>query len=89
MKNKKVIIVSIIAAVLLATAGVYFFSKSEKPKEEAKEQPQKVDTGIDYTGVDAGNVGQGAESVLKNMPSTNPLEDVANPFRDAYKNPFE
>lgn len=92
LKNKKVIIVSIIAVVLLATAGVYylFIYKGEKSKEGVKDRLQKVDVGVDFNiGVDAGNVGQGAESVLKNMPATNPLEEVANPFRDAYKNPFE
>ncbi len=90
IKNKKIIIILIIVAILLVIAGVYYFSRGEKPKEETKDQPQKVDEGADFNiGVDAGNVGQGTESALKNMPSANPLEEVANPFRDAYKNPFK
>lgn len=39
-------------------------------------------------GIDFGGIGKGTENVLENMPATNPLENVANPFRDTYKNPF-
>ena len=90
IKNKKIIIILIIVAILLVIAGIYYFSRGEKPKEETKDQLQKVDVSVDFNiGVDVGDVGKGTESALKNMPSTNPLEEVANPFRDAYKNPFE
>ncbi len=90
IKNKKVIIILIIAAILSAIAGVYYFSRGEKPKEETKDQLQKVDVSVDFNiGVDVSNIGKGTESALKNMPATNPLEEVENPFRDAYKNPFE
>lgn len=87
LKNKIILIVVII---LLVIAGVYYFSRREKSKDEAEDLSQKVDAGINYD-VDAnvGDVGKGTENALKNMPATNPLEEVANPFRDAYKNPFE
>ena len=88
--NKKTIIIFIIAAILVATAGVYCIYQWKKPKEEAKDKFPKVDIGVDFNiGVDVSGVGKGTENALKNMPPTNPLEDVANPFRDAYKNPFK
>ena len=81
MKSKIVIIIFIV--ILLLAAGVYFifFRGGAKGKYGA---------GIDFNvGVDLSGIGEGTENALENMPSTNPLEGVANPFRDTYKNPFE
>lgn len=81
--SKKIIIIFIIIiiAILVAIAGVYYIPKEKKPK---------IDIGVDFNiGVDVSGVGKGTENALKNMPPTNPLEEVANPFRDAYKNPFK
>lgn len=89
-KKILIILIIVIVAILVAVAGVYYIYKAKKTKEEAKDKFPKVEVGVDFNiGVDVSGVGQGTENVLKNMPPTNPLEDVANPFRDAYKNPFK
>ena len=90
--SKKAIIISIIiiAIVLVAIFGVYYISKWRKAKEQTGKGLEGLDIGVDLNvGVDVGEIGKGTENVLKNMPATNPLEEVANPFRDAYKNPFK
>ena len=86
--SKKIIIIFIIVAILVAVAGVYFIYGEKWLKEGMKKGLQGF--GIDFNiGIDVSGVGKGTENALKNMPSTNPLEGVVNPFRDAYKNPFE
>ena len=78
--NKKTITIIFISITVLvfAVAGVYFISlKGGKPSGEFS------------IGLDVSGIGKGTENVLKNMPIVNPLEKLANPFRDAYKNPFE
>lgn len=75
MKLKIVIIIFIV--ILLLAAVVYFIFFKEGAQG-------KYGIGIDLSGI-----GEGTENALENMPSTNPLEEVANPFRDAYKNPFK
>ena len=75
MKPKIVIIIFIV--ILLLGAAVFFIFFKGGPGE-------KYGIGIDLSGL-----GKMTENALKNMPFTNPLERVANPFRDAYKNPFK
>ncbi len=86
--SKKTIFFIIVIAVLVAIFAVYFLYGEKWLKEGMKKGLQGF--GIDFNiGVDVSGVGKGTENALKNMPSTNPLEGVANPFRDAYKNPFK
>ena len=81
MKPKIVIIIFIV--ILLLAAGVYFIFFRGGAKG-------KYGIGIDFNiGIDLRGLGKMTENALKNMPLTNPLEKVANPFRDAYKNPFK
>jgi len=49
-----------------------------------KEEPSKYNVNVDLSGI-----GAATENPLKNMPTTNSLENVANPYRDPYKNPFK
>ena len=86
MKSKVVVIIFIV--ILLLAAGVYFiFFKERKPEEGARGE---YGGGINFNiGIDVSGIGEGTENALENMPPTNPLEGVANPFRDTYKNPFE
>lgn len=76
MKLKIVIIIFIV--ILLLTAAVYFIFF-------------KGGAGGKYgiIGIDLKGIGEMTENALENMPLTNPLEKVTNPFRDAYKNPFK
>ena len=87
--NKKAIIIFIIVIVVLVAIFVVYFIYGEKwLKKGAKGGLQGF--GIDFNiGIDVSGVGKGTENALKNMPLINPLEGVVNPFRDAYKNPFE
>lgn len=92
--SRKIIIILItaVAAVALTIFLVYYISKSkvEKPEEVGQKEFQIPDVGADFNiGVNAGNIGEATENPLKNMPSTSPLEEVANPYRDSYKNPFK
>ena len=86
--SKKATIIFIIVAILVAVTGVYFIYGEKWLKKGAKKGLQGF--GVDFNiGIDVSGVGKGTENALKNMPSTNPLEGVVNPFRDAYKNPFK
>ena len=86
--SKKATIIFIIVAILVAVAGVYFIYGEEWLKKGAKRGLQGF--GIDFNmGIDLKGLGKMTENALKNMPITNPLEGVTNPFRDAYKNPFK
>lgn len=81
MKSKIVIIIFIVVLLLGAAVYLVFFRGGAKGK---------YGIGIDFNvGIDLSGLGKMTENALKNMPLTNPLEEVANPFRDAYKNPFK
>ena len=79
-----IIIIIILISAGVAYCGFYYYEKgSAQPIEESAvkfELPQ----------LDAGETAaQGTVNALENMPSVNPMEDVANPFEDTYVNPFE
>lgn len=81
MKPKVIIIFIIVILLLAAAVYLIFFRGGAKGK---------YGTGIDFNvGIDLSGLGKMTENALKNMPLTNPLEGVSNPFRDAYKNPFK
>ncbi len=90
--NRKflIIFIVVVAVILVAASGGYYISKDKKAKEGKKKEIQDIGMGVDFNiGVDVSDIGKATENPLKNMPSTNPLEEVANPFRDSYKNPFK
>ncbi len=94
-KTITIVIVIFIVVALVAVGTIYVISQSKKPKgavgeELKKEKPPEKKASNEYsTGVNLGGVGQGTENPLKDMPVANPLENVANPYRDPYKNPFK
>lgn len=79
---KLIIVVLIILGLALA---VYYYFKQAREQEEIEEKlpavPQAKKTQID--------VGAAATKPLEKMPEINPYKDVANPFKEAYKNPFK
>lgn len=77
------IIVIIVVLVVLAAAIVcwqYFYKPQEKgftpsmPEAGGGAAPEAIDVG--------------AVNPVENMPSTNPMDKVANPFEGGYSNPF-
>lgn len=88
MSKKVIIIFIIVIVVLVAIFAVYFIYGDKWLKKGAEKWLQGFN--VDFNiGIDVSGIGKGTENALKNMPSINPLEGVVNPFRDAYKNPFE
>lgn len=101
---KKTVLIIVILVILLGLVGVYYYFgpwRKEKPApvEEEKVEEEKAEKAevkvskIEVGGVEMGvgveiDVGAATENPV-DIPSTNPLKDVANPFRDSYKNPFE
>lgn len=93
---KKILII-IIVAVLIVGGVVYYYiirpglvEKLAPAEEERAEEKMPM---VEIGGVEMGvgvevDIGKATENPVE-IPSTNPLEDVANPFRDSYKNPFE
>lgn len=83
---------------LVAVAGLVFYLNSQKgfralPKEEAKraaEATGEIKEKAPTTSLEKALEGVGVEgNPLEEIPSTNPFEDVPNPFRDSYQNPFK
>lgn len=77
------ILISLAVAAILAIGAAGFFSYQMGYKK-----------GYD-TGKEDGRIaaqvkpGDAVQNPLEKMPETNPFENVANPFEDAYKNPFK
>ena len=76
--DKKTLIIFIVV-VLVVAAGVYYFGFQKGYK-----------LGIE-TGRTAAQTSAGAAvtNPLEKMPETNPFEQVVNPFKELYKNPFK
>lgn len=73
----------LIVTVLVVGVGVYYFSyqKGYKVGYEAGKEIGKA-----AAKTEAGAV---VENPLEQMPSANPFEEVVNPFKELYKNPFK
>ena len=84
------VVVILIVLVVVTTGTFYFLSKKEVKEnitpQVSEEELQTPDLGNLAPEV---NVGVAVENPLENMPSTNPLEDIPNPFDNNYENPFE
>lgn len=93
MSKKFLIILIAIAVVLIAASAVYFVSKGNKSGKEAnitRPSPSPILSPTPASSPDVNdNIGSATENPLENMPAANPMENVANPFRDSYKNPFK
>lgn len=93
--NKKVIIIILILVIAILLAGGCVFlltrnKKTEGPGGTSGSERQKIVPSFGQ-GINVGealSVGEGIINPLENAPSVNPLEDVKNPFKDSYKNPF-
>ena len=76
--DKKSLIIFIVV-VLVVAGGCYFFGYRQGYK-------LGVETGRMAAGTSAGAV---VTNPLEKMPETNPFQQVVNPFKDLYKNPFK
>ncbi len=86
MRKKTALILTIIILVFVVSAGVYYVIL----RKGAGKGDQEFIKGVGFDiGSDIGDIGEVTAKALRNMPSTNPLEKVVNPFRDPYKNPFK
>lgn len=85
--NKKIAIIIIVIVAVVAIIAASYLIVSGLRKKGA--QTPKLNLGGAGTGVELGDIGKATANPLENMPATNPLENVANPFRDSYKNPFK
>lgn len=85
---KKLIYLIIIAiiAVLILVGVVFYFSKKAKPNQGQTEQ-EAINSALQFVvpQINAENI---ISNPLEGAPSINPLDKVANPFEDGYKNPF-
>ena len=81
MQIKSIII--FIIAVVVAGAGAYYLGYN-------KGYGVGFDSGKEV-GMAAAKTGAGAAvtNPLEGLPETNPFEEVVNPFKDLYKNPFK
>lgn len=75
---KKIILVILIIVVIIVVLAVIYLWPNLLPKEEKG--------GVKLPQVE---VGKAVENPLEGMPSANPYEEVVNPFKEAYKNPFK
>ena len=84
---------STLAVVVVAGALAFYFVAQKNTVQQPTQQKrtEEKDSSVSAVGNTLGvqDIGQATDNPLEDMPSTNPLEDVANPFRDAYKNPFK
>lgn len=84
MKKKLLIIISaIIAITLIGGTAIYLNYKKEAIKKRF--MPTLLKWSGSGTSLD---IGDATANPLENMPSVNPYEKTANPFKDSYKNPF-
>jgi len=90
---QKILLVIIIVMVLVTfVAGILYFSNKQEVGENTVPQaPEAENVNVP----DLGNlapemdIGTASENPLVDMPETNPLEDVPNPFDSGYENPFD
>lgn len=80
----KIILIVIVLAVL--AAAIVYWQYFYKPQEKGFTPTlPEMDSGV---GSAAKGVDVGAVNPVENMPSTNPMDKVANPFEGGYANPF-
>lgn len=87
--SKKIYILLSVLGISFLVLGYYWFKKNNSSKKEdvnvsiqsinSKEQVPQVK--IDFS--------QAVKNPVEEMPSVNPYEDVKNPFKESYINPFK
>ena len=90
--QKSVLIVVILIVLAIIVVGIYYFlnNKVEEESSASEESEATKTTEIPELGnlAPEANIGM-VENPLADVPQTNPLEDVPNPFEGGYENPFE
>ena len=80
INKKQLLLIAVFVIVIVAAAGGACYYGHKIGYEEG------VEIGRAAAQVEAGDI---VSSPMENMPSTNPFEEVVNPFDEAYQNPFE
>lgn len=80
INKKQLLLIAVFVIVIVAAAGGAYYYGHKIGYEEG------VETGRVAAQVEAGDI---VSSPMGNMPSTNPFDEVVNPFDEAYQNPFE
>ena len=79
----KAIILGIVALIVIGGIGAWWY------KSQKKVEPAPIKTSEDVVeAVTVPELEVGSNPVRNKVPEVNPV-DRANPFKDAYKNPFE
>lgn len=84
---KKGLFVILISAGIVLIAGVYVLSYQsgfQKGYKTGYDKGKEVGRAAAQT-----KPGEAVKNPLEEMPSTNPFEQVVNPFKELYKNPFK
>lgn len=98
MEDKKNIIFTALAIVILALSGAgFYFFKQKSKGSKSEDNPNLVQSNEDKnqfeisegTGEFNVDVSQAMKDPAESLPSANPYDSVKNPFKDAYKNPFK
>jgi len=88
MQKTAIIVIVFVVLIAIAVGAWYFLSnkvEEESPVIEETEEALVPDLGNLAPVAEVGVV----ENPLEDMPQTNPLDDVPNPFEGGYENPFE
>lgn len=88
MSKIKAIILIVLVVCLLSAGGIfYYFNNTKQNRQKTLEDglQEAFDKAI---GLPEEAMDEIIDNPMENAPSVNPLEKVANPFDDSYKNPF-
>ena len=84
--NSKIVVAVVILIVVIAAAGAVWWYLGRSKEEPA---PEPIKTAEDVAeAVTTPEIEVGSNPVENKVPEVNPV-DRANPFKDAYQNPFE
>lgn len=85
--NNRVVFAAIVLAVAATVGAAWWYFG--QPKKEPAPEPEPIKTSEDVAeAVTAPEIEVGSNPVENKVPEVNPV-DRANPFKDAYQNPFE
>lgn len=86
MDKKITIIIVVCVLVVLAAAVVVYWQFFYKPQEKGF-TPSIPEVGSGAKGA-LEKIDVGVVNPVESMPSTNPMDKIANPFEGGYSNPF-
>lgn len=75
------IAVSVVAVLAIAGAGYFSYKMGYTKGYDIGKEDGRIAAQV--------KPGEAVQNPMEEMPETNPFEKVANPFEDAYKNPFK